>query len=89
MRIAVVGSSSTGGYFGGLLARDGEIDPHRPRGPPGGVARARPHGGVEARRNVHGTRAGHGRAWQDGSVDLILFCVKTYDTDRAAESIRP
>jgi 2-dehydropantoate 2-reductase len=24
-----------------------------------------------------------------GPVDLILFCVKTYDTDAAAESIRP
>jgi 2-dehydropantoate 2-reductase len=24
-----------------------------------------------------------------GPVDLILFCVKTYDVDAAAESIRP
>jgi 2-dehydropantoate 2-reductase len=24
-----------------------------------------------------------------GPVDLILFCVKTYDTDAAAESVRP
>lgn len=24
-----------------------------------------------------------------GPVDLILFCVKTYDTDAAARSIRP
>src|SRR3712207_6744190 len=63
---------------------------HRPRSSPGGVARAGTHGGV---KELAGTFTVPVQATDDprdvGTADLILFCVKTYDTEVAAQSIRP
>src|SRR5918993_323028 len=90
MRIAVVGAGGTGGYFGGLLARAGQDVTFIARGAHLEALRAQ---GLTVESKLAGTFTVAVQATQAPSevapVDLILFCVKTYDTDTAAESIRP
>jgi 2-dehydropantoate 2-reductase len=90
MRVAVVGAGGTGGYFGGLLARAGQDVTFIARGANLEALRAR---GLTVESRLAGTFTLPVHATGDpsevGPVDLILFCVKTYDTDTAAESIRP
>jgi 2-dehydropantoate 2-reductase len=90
MRIAVVGAGGTGGYFGGLLARGGEDVTFIARGANLEALRAQ---GLTVESRLAGTFTVAVQATDDprevGPVDLILFCVKTYDTDAAAQSIRP
>src|ERR687894_929564 len=90
MRIGVVGAGGTGGYFGGLLARAGQDVSFIARGAHLNALRTR---GLTVESRLAGTFTLPVRATDDpgelGPVDLILFCVKTYDTDAAAESIRP
>ncbi len=90
MRIAVVGAGGTGGYFGGLLARAGQDVTFIARGAHLEALRAR---GLTVESKLTGTFTVPVQATDAPSevapVDLILFCVKTYDTDTAAESIRP
>jgi 2-dehydropantoate 2-reductase len=90
MRVAVVGAGGTGGYFGGLLARAREDLTFIARGTQLEALRAR---GLTVESRLAGTFTIPVQATDDpnevGPVDLILFCVKTYDTDTAAESIRP
>src|SRR3712207_2300988 len=90
MRIVVVGAGGTGGYFGGLLARAGQDVTVIARGAHLEALRAR---GLTVESKLAGTFTVPVAATDDprevGPVDLILFCVKTYDTDTAAESIRP
>ena len=90
MRIAVIGAGGTGGYFGGLLARAGEDVAFVARGANLEAIRAR---GLTVESRIAGTFNVSVRATDDpsevGPVDLILFCVKTYDTDAAAEGARP
>lgn len=90
MRVAVMGTGGVGGYFGGLLARNGEDVTFIARGQH--LAAIREHGlRVES---VHGdftvTRA---QAAADptevGSVDVVLFATKTYQLDDAAQAMRP
>src|SRR5918999_6145789 len=90
MRMAVVGAGGTGGYFGGLLARAGEDVTFIARGAHLEALRAR---GLTLESRLAGTFTVPVQATDNpseiGPIDLILFCVKTYDTDAAAESIRP
>ena len=90
MRMAVIGAGGTGGYFGGLLARAGEDVTFIARGAHLEALRTR---GLTLESMLAGTFTVPVQATDDpsevGPVDLILFCVKTYDTDAAAESIRP
>jgi 2-dehydropantoate 2-reductase len=90
MRVAVMGSGGTGGYFGGLLARAGEEVTFIARGAHLDAIRA---GGLTVRSRVHGGFTVAAAATDDpatvGPVDLVLFCVKAYDTDSAARAIRP
>ncbi len=90
MRAVVVGAGGTGGYFGGLLARAGHDFTFIARGAHLEALRTR---GLTVESRLAGTFTLPVRATDDpgelGPVDLILFCVKTYDTDAAAESIRP
>ena len=90
MRIAVVGAGGTGGYFGGLLARAGQDVTFIARGAQLEALRTRD---LTLESRLAGTFTVPAQATDDpseiGPVDLILFCVKTYDTDTAAESIRP
>jgi 2-dehydropantoate 2-reductase len=90
MRIAVIGAGGVGGYFGGLLARSGHDVSFLARGEHLRALRER---GLRV-RSVHGdfelpsVRATD-EAEQLGEADLILFTVKTYDTESAATAIRP
>ena len=90
MRIAIMGSGGTGGYFGGLLARAGEEVTFIARGAHLEALRMR---GLKVKSRLAGEFTLPVRATDTpnevGPVDLILLCVKTYDTDSAAESIRP
>jgi 2-dehydropantoate 2-reductase len=90
MRIAVVGAGGTGGYFGGLLARAGQDVTFIARGAHLEALRAR---GLTVESKLTGTFTVAVQATDTPSevapVELILFCVKTYDTDTAAESVRP
>jgi 2-dehydropantoate 2-reductase len=89
MRIGVVGAGGTGGYFGGLLARAGEDVTFVARGTQLEALRTR---GLTVESSLAGTFNISVRATDDpsevGPVDLILFCVKAYDTDAAAKSVR-
>jgi len=90
MRSAVVGVGGTGGYFGGLLARAGEDVTFIARGNNLEALRAR---GLTVESRLAGTFTVAVRATDDprevDPVDLVLFCVKTYDTAVAAKSARP
>lgn len=90
MKVGVVGTGGVGGYFGGLLAMSGNVDIHF-------IARGKhlqviEEEGLTIVSNdksttifVHATSEP-----QDiGYVDLILFCVKSYDTEYTARFIEP
>jgi 2-dehydropantoate 2-reductase len=90
MKVGVVGTGGVGGYFGGLLAMSGNVDIHF-------IARGKHHQVIEEEGLtivsndksttifVHATSEP-----QDiGYVDLILFCVKSYDTEYTARFIEP
>ena len=90
MRIAIMGTGGTGGYFGGLLARAGEDVTCIARGAHLDAIRAC---GLTV-KSVQGEEYTLRVAATDdpstvGPVDVVLFCVKTYDTEAAAQGIRP
>lgn len=88
-RIAVVGAGAVGGYFGGMLARAGAPVVMVGRAP--FVEAVRTHGllldtlqfketvRVEASTELAAARG----------ADVVLFCVKTTDTESAARSLAP
>ena len=90
MRIAVMGSGAVGGYFGAKLAAAGHEVAFIARGKhlealqESGSKVSSPNGDLNIRRAQFSaeTKA-------VGKVDLILFCVKSYDTETAAEAIKP
>jgi 2-dehydropantoate 2-reductase len=90
MRIAVIGAGGTGGFFGGVLAKSGREVVFITRGPHLEAMRRR---GLTLKSRLVGEFAQPVQATDDphsvGPVDLILFCVKTYDTVAAAEQMRP
>jgi 2-dehydropantoate 2-reductase len=89
MRIAVIGAGGTGGYFGGLLARAGDEVVFVARGPHLEAIR---RSGLIVKSRLSGDFTVSAQATNDpgtiGPVDLVLFCVKAYDTTRAAEMLR-
>ena len=89
MRIAVMGSGGIGGYFGGLLAKAGADVTLIARGAHLAAIRA---GGLKV-RSVVGDFEVPVRTTDDpasvGRADLILFSVKGYDTEEAAQRMRP
>lgn len=90
MRIVVAGSGGTGGYFGAKLARAGEDVTFLARGV---HLQAIRDNGLTVRSAVEGEWKVSARAVGslDGepAADLVLFCVKSYDTRTAAELVRP
>ncbi|HEX8994634.1 MAG TPA: 2-dehydropantoate 2-reductase [Ktedonobacterales bacterium] len=95
MRIAIQGAGAMGTYFGGLLARAGEDVTMLARGATVEALRAR---GLTVKSLRLGeftvpVTALDAAVVSAGSehldpVDVVLFCVKTYDTRTAAEGIR-
>ncbi|MGD2185981.1 MAG: 2-dehydropantoate 2-reductase [Desulfobacterales bacterium] len=90
MRIAVMGTGGTGGYFGGLLARAGEEVTFIARG---AHLEAIQKNGLAIKSVLAGDFTISAKATDNpndiGPVDCVLFCVKAYDNAVAAEQIRP
>jgi 2-dehydropantoate 2-reductase len=88
-RIAVMGSGAVGGYFGARLAAAGEKVAFIARG--AHLAALRRDGLLV--KSVGGDFRARGLFTDDprevGPVDLIIFCVKSYDTEAAAEKLAP
>ncbi|MBX2991787.1 MAG: 2-dehydropantoate 2-reductase [Bacteroidetes bacterium] len=90
MKFAVIGTGGVGGYFGGKLAKNGEDVWFMARGK---------H--LEAMRNNGLLIRSFEGDWivppgkmtgspdDIGLVDVVLFCVKSYDTESAATQIAP
>ncbi|HEY8284295.1 MAG TPA: 2-dehydropantoate 2-reductase [Chloroflexota bacterium] len=90
MRIAVMGAGGTGGYFGAMLAHAGADVTFIARG--AHLAAMRAHG-LSIKSRLAGDFTVPVRATDDpsqvGPVDLVLFCVKAYDTSEAAALLHP
>ena len=90
MKIMVMGTGGVGGYYGGLLAKQGHEVTFIARGAHLKAMRAN---GLQI-KSIFGdfvvapVRATDTPA-EAGPVDFILFCVKTYHTDEAAQAILP
>jgi 2-dehydropantoate 2-reductase len=89
MKVAVMGAGAVGGYFGGLLAKGGADVTFIARGKHLDALRAK---GLTV-KSVKGDFSIPITATDDpgdvGPVDLILFCVKSYDTERAMRQALP
>ena len=90
MRIVVMGSGGTGGYFGAKLARAGEEITFVARGAHLAALRTE---GLRIKSAVEGEWTVRAPAVErlDGlpPADVVLFCVKSFDTEEAAALIRP
>jgi 2-dehydropantoate 2-reductase len=90
MRIVVMGAGGTGGYFGAKLARAREDVTFVARG--AHLAAIREHG-LRVRSTVEGDWAVRAAAVDrvDGlpPAEMVLFCVKSFDTESAARIVRP
>jgi 2-dehydropantoate 2-reductase len=88
MRIAVIGTGAVGGYFGAKLAAAGHDLVFIARGKHLEALQAAGLRILSSNGDLHIQKADFlGNAAQAGVVDLILFCVKSYDTQTAAESL--
>jgi 2-dehydropantoate 2-reductase len=90
MRVAVVGAGGVGGMLGGFLARAGKDVTLIARG---ANLRALRADGLTLKTLDEGDMHLEVRATDDpgevGSVDLVWFCVKTYDVEAAARDTAP
>jgi len=89
MKIAAIGAGGVGGYFGARLAQAGHDVSFLARGKhlaalqKDGLTLTSPHGDAKLKIKVFERPA------DVGPVDLVMFAVKLWDTQSAAESIRP
>jgi 2-dehydropantoate 2-reductase len=89
MRIAVMGAGGVGGYFGArlaqagnevtLIARGRHLEALRAKG----IALKSPLGDAQVKARAVENPA------DAGAVDVVLFAVKLWDTESAAQAIRP
>jgi 2-dehydropantoate 2-reductase len=89
MKVAVVGVGAVGGYFGGLLAKGGADVTFIARGKRLEALRTK---GLSV-KSWKGDFSVQVNATDDpaevGPVDLVLFCVKSYDTESAIRQALP
>jgi len=89
MRIAVMGAGGVGGYFGGRLAQAGHQVSFVARGKHLNALRTK---GLTLKSPL-GDATIKAKAAEDpaelGDAEVVLFAVKLWDTDSAAERIRP
>jgi 2-dehydropantoate 2-reductase len=90
MRIAVMGTGGVGGYFGAKLALAGHEVAFIARGAHLAALRAK---GLRVEGDAGSFLLGKPKATDNpaeiGPVDIVLFTVKLWDTEAAAESIKP
>ena len=90
MRVLVVGAGAVGGYFGARLVRAGTPVTFVARGP---HLAAMQRAGLRVRSAVDGEWVVKVDAVADvtglAPADIVLFCVKSFDTESAAVAIRP
>ena len=90
MRIAVMGSGGLGGYFGALLARGGADVSFIARGV---HLEAMRKSGLRIEGGPEPFALAHVAATDDpgeiGPVDLVMVCVKLWDTEQALDAARP
>ena len=89
MRIAIMGAGGVGGYLGAKLAAGGQDVSFIARG---AHLRALRESGlrVSGAQSLHLSRVqATDNLREVGAVDLVLFCVKLYDTDAAAAALEP
>jgi 2-dehydropantoate 2-reductase len=90
MRIAVMGTGGVGGYFGAKLALGGNDVTFVARGRHLEAIR---RNGLRVESDSTPMHVREARATDDpasiGPVDAVMFCVKLWDVEAAAESIRP
>jgi len=88
MRIAVMGTGAVGGFFGAKLALAGHEVSFIARGPHleamqrNGLSIESPQADFQVRDAIFTDQTD-----KIGIVDLVLFCVKSYDTEEAAKSL--
>lgn len=89
MRIAVMGAGAVGGYFGARLAASGLDVSFIARGE---HMKSAQKNGLRI-KSIRGDLEIHSQFTsypdQVGPVDLVLFCVKSQDTEEAAKSLAP
>jgi 2-dehydropantoate 2-reductase len=90
MRVLVAGAGAVGGYFGARLAGAGTAVTFLARGAHLAAMR---RDGLRVRSAVDGDAVVPVDAVDDVSgrpvADVVLFCVKSFDTEAAAEAVRP
>jgi 2-dehydropantoate 2-reductase len=90
MRVLVVGAGGVGGYFGARLARAGVSVTFLARG---AHLEAIQRHGLRVRSSAEGEWTvkvdATGDAQRLAPADVVLFCVKSFDTQAAAEAIAP
>lgn len=90
MKIMVMGTGGVGAYYGGLLAEQGHDVTFIARG---AHLQAIRENGLQVRSIFGDFTVSPAKATDNpaevGEADLILFCVKTYNTDEAVEAMRP
>jgi 2-dehydropantoate 2-reductase len=90
VRIAVMGAGAVGGYFGARLAASSNEVAFITRGPHLTALR---RGGLTVESVLNNVQIRDALFTDDpnevGPVDLVLFCVKFYDTEPAAQSLEP
>ena len=89
MRIAVMGAGSTGGYFGGMLARGGNDVSLIARGAHLDAIRANGLKVVRDDEEFTVQCQATGDPAEVGHVDLALLCVKTYQSETAIPLMQP
>jgi 2-dehydropantoate 2-reductase len=90
MRIAIMAAGAVGGYFGARLAAAGEDVSFMARGAHLGAMKAQGLQVESPLGNVHVKNAqATAEPREVGEVDIVLFAVKLWDTEAAAESARP
>ena len=90
MRVLIVGAGGVGGYFGAKLARAGVPVTLLARG---AHLAAIQRDGLRVRSAIDGESVATVTAVADVAglppADVVLFCVKSFDTETAAAAIRP
>ncbi len=90
MRIAIMGAGGVGGFYGGRLAQAGHDVTFVTRGT---HLRAIQEKGLKLAGGAGDTVISPAQATGDpgriGPVDVVLFCVKLFDTEDAARAIQP